>query len=51
VEVVGPEELRERLMGEARRLAEAYGWQVSRGGEAENDTLDQTLASYLGDDQ
>jgi CRISPR-associated endonuclease/helicase Cas3 len=30
VEVLEPEELREQMMGEARRLAEAYGWWVRR---------------------
>ena len=48
VEVVGPEGLRNQLMGEARRMAEIYGWQVGRGGAAEGDTLDQTFASYFG---
>ena len=38
VEVLEPEELRERMMGEARRLAEAYGWEMHRGAEqAEQD--------------
>jgi CRISPR-associated endonuclease/helicase Cas3 len=31
VEVVGPAELRDRMVGEARRLARAYGWEVHRG--------------------
>jgi len=48
VEVVEPLELRERMMGEARRLAETYDWQVSRGSATEGDTLDQTFASYFG---
>jgi len=48
VEVVGPEGLRERMVGEARRLAEIYGWQVSRGSTTGGDTLDQTFASYFG---
>jgi CRISPR-associated endonuclease/helicase Cas3 len=30
VEVLGPEGLRETLMGEARSLAQQYGWQVGR---------------------
>ena len=30
VEVVEPEELRERIIGEARRLAAMYGWEVHR---------------------
>ncbi|HIP96678.1 MAG TPA: WYL domain-containing protein [Anaerolineae bacterium] len=48
VEVLEPEELRDRMTGEARRLAEIYGWQVSRGGATDGDTLDQTFASYFG---
>jgi hypothetical protein len=31
VEVVGPKDVRERMMGEARRLASVYGWEVHRG--------------------
>ena len=49
VEVLEPRELRERMVGEARRLAESYGWQVSRGSATEGGTLDQTFASYFGD--
>ncbi len=47
VEVLGPEELRETLMGEARALAERYGWFVSSqpGGEASS-----TLADFFGGD-
>ncbi|MCX7855958.1 MAG: WYL domain-containing transcriptional regulator [Anaerolineae bacterium] len=30
VEVLAPQELRERMMGEARRLAQMYGWEVHR---------------------
>jgi CRISPR-associated endonuclease/helicase Cas3 len=48
VEVVEPPELRDRMAGEVRRLAEAYGWQVSRGGATDGDTLDQTFANYFG---
>ena len=48
-EVVGPEELRETMMGEARRLAETYGWQASRASATKGDTLDQTFVSYFGD--
>ncbi len=48
VEVVEPRELRERMVGEARRLAESYGWYVNRGDTTESDTLDQTFASYFG---
>lgn len=46
--VEGPEELRSQLAGEVRRLAEAYGWHVSRGDAAGEDTLDETFASYFG---
>lgn len=49
VTVMDPRELRERIAGEARRMAEAYGWQVSQGGATETDTLDQTFASYFGE--
>ncbi len=54
VTVEQPEELRQRVAGEARRLAEAYGWQVGRGDAASvgpqspGDTLDQTFADYFG---
>ena len=48
VEVVGPPGLRERMAGEARRLAETYDWQVGRSSATEGDTLDQTFASYFG---
>jgi len=48
VEVVEPLNLRERLSGEARRLAEGYGWQVSRGDGMEDDTLGRTFADYFG---
>jgi CRISPR-associated endonuclease/helicase Cas3 len=48
VETLEPEELRDQMVGEARRLAEIYGWQTGRGGATEGDTLDQTFASYFG---
>ncbi len=47
-EVLEPAELREQMTGEARRLAENYGWQVNRGSTVEGDTLNQTFASYFG---
>lgn len=50
VEVVGPEGLRVALMGEARRLAEMYGWQVNRGDVTEQDTIAQTFSDYFGGD-
>ena len=36
VEVVAPEELRDRMVGEARRLAEVYGWEAHRTGQEES---------------
>jgi CRISPR-associated endonuclease/helicase Cas3 len=48
VTVEEPEELRQRVAGEARRLAEAYGWQVGRSDAVCSDTLDQTFADYFG---
>lgn len=40
VEVVGPRELRETLMGEAKKLAEQYGWHVIlQSTEQKNSTL------------
>jgi len=36
VEVVAPEALRERMAGEARRLAKVYGWDVHRTGQEES---------------
>jgi CRISPR-associated endonuclease/helicase Cas3 len=48
-QLIEPRELRNRMMGEARRLAEAYGWQVSRGSATGSDTLDQTFANYFGE--
>ncbi|MCP4543518.1 MAG: WYL domain-containing transcriptional regulator [Chloroflexi bacterium] len=49
VEVLEPRELREQIMGESRRLAESYGWQISRGSETGTDTLDRTFANYFGE--
>jgi len=48
VEVLEPEELRERMVGEARRMAETYGWQVNRGSPEGADTLAQTFSDYFG---
>jgi len=48
VEVVEPKDVRDRMAGEARRLAEVYGWQTSRGGDVQGDTLGETFASYFG---
>jgi CRISPR-associated endonuclease/helicase Cas3 len=51
VEVVEPEGLRRELMGEARRLAETYGWSTtkSRKQEVESSPLDQTFSDFFGD--
>ncbi len=49
VEVLESLELREQIAGESRRMAEAYGWQVSRGDATETDALDQTFTSYFGE--
>ena len=47
--IIEPKDLKERMAGEARRMAETYGWQVSRGDVTETDTLNQTFASYFGE--
>lgn len=39
-EVLEPQELREMLMGEAKAMAELYGWHVSSAAGAKNSTLD-----------
>jgi len=43
VEVLEPPELRERTMGEARRLARAYGWKVHRGGDGDSEEEEHRL--------
>jgi len=48
VEVLAPCELREEMMGEARRLAESYGWHVSRGAGVGEDTLSRTFSDFFG---
>jgi CRISPR-associated endonuclease/helicase Cas3 len=48
VVVEDPKELRESVTGESRRLAEAYGWRVSREDTVGEDTLDETFANYFG---
>ncbi|MGB9632262.1 MAG: WYL domain-containing protein, partial [Chloroflexaceae bacterium] len=40
VEVLAPKELREALMGEAKALAELYGWHVSSSPTGKSSTLD-----------
>ena len=51
VEVLEPKELREQMMGEARRLAEIYGWQAHRQSvaSAPDDDLAQTLNDFFGE--
>jgi len=50
VEVVAPEALRDQMRGECRRLAENYGWVVSREGGQSTDvpTLRQTFSDFFG---
>jgi CRISPR-associated endonuclease/helicase Cas3 len=49
VEVLEPSELRERMMGEARRLAEVYGWHTHRQATAslDGDDLAQTFNDFF----
>jgi CRISPR-associated endonuclease/helicase Cas3 len=51
VEIVGPEALRETMRGEARRMAEIYGWSVHKGepGATEAPSLAQTFSDFFGD--
>lgn len=51
VEVLGPKELRETVMGEAKRMAECYGWFVSSraDGEKSAPTLEDTFADFFGE--
>lgn len=50
VEVLGPVELRETMIGEARKLAQAYGWQVQRqaAGERKEAGHSTTLDDFFG---
>lgn len=48
VEVLGPVELRETLMGEARAMAEMYGWYVSAKG-LEKPSLEDTFSEFFGE--
>jgi len=49
VEVLEPRELREKMMGEARRLAETYSWQVGHPGATdEHDSLLSTFNDFFG---
>ncbi|MBX7253400.1 MAG: WYL domain-containing protein [Candidatus Promineofilum sp.] len=50
VTVLAPEEMRREMTGEARRLAECYGWRAHRGDEAPvSPSLDQTFRDFFGD--
>jgi CRISPR-associated endonuclease/helicase Cas3 len=51
VEVLGPEGLREMMMGEVRRLAEAYGWHTSKVNvqDPKISSLSQTFSDFFGD--
>ncbi|MDE3090631.1 MAG: transcriptional regulator [Chloroflexota bacterium] len=49
VEVLEPKELRESLMGEAKAIAERYGWLVStNAGQNAKPTLNDTFADFFG---
>jgi len=49
-EAVGPTELRDEMMGEARKIAAVYGWHSSRAkAETENHSLAQTFQDFFGD--
>lgn len=51
-EVLAPDELRDELMGEARKLAELYGWNTHRSSVQANTRdpfgLDETFGDYFG---
>jgi len=49
VEVLEPPELREKMMGEARRLARRYGWEVHRTHREAVDYDDQRFHDIFGD--
>jgi CRISPR-associated endonuclease/helicase Cas3 len=54
VEVLEPKELREALMGEAKAMAEKYGWAVHRGSEAspsQATDIKQTFRDFFGGEQ
>jgi hypothetical protein len=46
VEVVEPKELREELMGEAKAMAERYGWFVSSQPSGKSSTLDDFFGDH-----
>jgi len=47
-EVVGPVELREMMEGEARRLAQVYGWEAHRSGQAVSDSEHHFFNDFFG---
>ena len=47
-EVGGPEEMRREMIGEARRLAERYGWRAQRGNVDAAPSLVQTFRDFYG---
>lgn len=52
VEVVEPKELRETLMGEAKAMAEKYGWSVHRGAvsdDLQTPSVKQTFRDFFGE--
>jgi len=48
VEVIGPKELRERLMGEARAVARVYGWDVRPSGATSSDNRHSFFDDFFG---
>jgi len=48
VEVVGPEGVRKQLAGEARLMAQMYGWDVHRDGSVETDRKHQFFDDFFG---
>lgn len=49
VVVLAPEEMRREMIGEARQLAERYGWHAHRGDEAPAaPSIDQTFRDFFG---
>ncbi len=52
VEVLAPAGLREEVSGEARRLAEKYGWTTGRGDNASSEPdLKQTFRDFFGGEE
>jgi len=49
VEVLAPQELHEQMMGEAKALAESYGWVVSpRRANPQRPSVRDTFADFFG---